>query len=109
MLNSENRMICGTNLFTKKASYRVLETVALSGHLLSVNMGGYILMQKTSYCRGTVCFRSNNAVSQAGVFVLDINGRSPCALLRTTHQIWVRSRRVPPYVLTVCIWMEASG
>ena len=66
-------------------------------------------MQKTSYCRGTVCFRSNNAVSQAGVFVLDINGRSPCALLSTTHQIWVRSRRVPPYVLTVCIWMEASG
>jgi len=41
-------MICGTNLFTKKASYRVLETVALPGHLFSVNIGGYILMQKTS-------------------------------------------------------------
>lgn len=36
--------------------------------------------------------------------VLDINGRScPCALLRITRQIWVRSGRIPPYVLTVCV------
>jgi hypothetical protein len=45
-LSSENTL-CGTNLFRKKASYRVLETGAVSDHLFSVNIGGYILMWKT--------------------------------------------------------------
>ena len=43
-LNSENTMICGTNLFKEKASYSVLEIGALSDHLFSVNIEGYILM-----------------------------------------------------------------
>lgn len=46
-LNSENTLICGTNLFRKKASYGVLETGAVSDHLFSVNIGGYILMWRT--------------------------------------------------------------
>lgn len=32
-LNSENTMMCGTNLFTEKASYTVLQIGGLSDHI----------------------------------------------------------------------------